>query len=123
MRFEINLEEMRDLKGPSLLKQKQEWEGGGQARGRNEWFLTLCSRPRGFRILCILKILSKPQEASRGFEGWHCNPFGRCLPIPLDSPAGALWEKGAGITANWSANNHLLSVFCSNPFLHHLILV
>lgn len=45
---------------------------------RRQQALTLWSRPRGFRILCTLKTLSKPQEARRGFEGWHCNP--RTLP-------------------------------------------
>ena len=95
MRFEINLQEMRDLKGPSLLKQKQEWGRGREegTRGRNEWFLTLCSRPRGFRILCILKTLSKPQEASRGFEGWHCNP--RTLPAsPFRQPSRRPGKRG-----------------------------
>ena len=93
MRFEINLQEMRDLKGPSLLKQKQEWGREEDTRGRNKWFLTLCSRPRGFRILCILKTLSKPQEASRGFEGWHCNP--RTLPAsPFRQPSRRPGKRG-----------------------------
>lgn len=58
-----------------------------------DWALTLCSRPRGFRILCILKTLSKPQEASKGFEGWHCNP--RTLPAsPLRQPSRRPGEAG-----------------------------
>lgn len=36
--------------------------------------LHLMLQAHGFRILCILKILSKPQEASRGFEGVALQP-------------------------------------------------
>lgn len=80
MRFEINLQKMKGLKEASLLKQKHE------AGHRRQQALTLCSRPRGFRILCTLRTLSKPQEAKRGFEGWHCNP--RTLPAsPFRQPS------------------------------------
>lgn len=50
-------------KGRGSRKGKLEW------RVPKVWALTLCSSPRGLRILCILKTLSKPHEANRGFEG------------------------------------------------------
>lgn len=80
MRLEINLQNKRGHKELGTLKRKR---GLGHTR---QPALTLCSRPRGFRILCTLKTLSKPQEASRGFEGWHCNP--RTLPAsPFRQPS------------------------------------
>ncbi len=51
---------------------------------------TLCCKERSSR-LCTLRKRSKPQEATNGREGWHCNPRtapARPLRHPRTSPAG-----------------------------------
>lgn len=78
-------------------------------KGPGHRALTLCSRPRGFRILWILKTLSKPQEASKGFEGWHCNP--RTLPAsPLRQPNRR--PGGVGRHQCWLVSQLQLSQQC-----------
>ena len=90
---------------------------GGQ---RRQQALTLCSRPRGFRILCTLKILSKPQEAKRGFEGWHCNP--RTLPAsPFRQPSRRPGEGGRH--QRQLGGQQPFIVYCLNHFIvQYLIL-